>query len=190
MFLFLDLKVFVSWIFVSVDLHIGYMSLFWRDGNGNGLQTKGLLISSLLSKVTVYTPDQLQQSLGREESGMRGTWQQQHQQKRLPLMRPQQMPRWSRHFVLHGRSARKFDDELSSSGNEEIPHLISSNIYERFSTYSFTVPEVMSASVVHLWLGFLMRDGCSDFFYSALNSRIINGRQRCRWGSVAKENFN
>jgi hypothetical protein len=38
-------------------------------------------------------PDQLQRSLGHVVSEMHGTWQQQHQQKRLPSMQHQQMPR-------------------------------------------------------------------------------------------------
>lgn len=33
-------KVFVRWIFVTVDLHIGYMSLFWCDWSTNCLKNR------------------------------------------------------------------------------------------------------------------------------------------------------
>lgn len=92
MFLFLDLKVFVSWIFVSVDLHISYVSLFWCYRNSDSLQKAQNIYCNSLKQIFNDKPDQLQQSLGREVIEMHGILQQQHQQKQLPLMRHQQMP--------------------------------------------------------------------------------------------------
>jgi hypothetical protein len=42
------------------------------------------------------------------------------------------------------------------------------------ATYSFTMSKVMSTCMAHLWLGFLMCYGSSNFFYSTLNSGIID----------------
>jgi hypothetical protein len=44
------------------------------------------------------------------------------------------------------------------------------------TTYSFTVPEIVGTSVIHLWLGFLVCYGGGDLLDSTLDSSIINSR--------------
>lgn len=180
--LFLDFKVFVCWIFISVDLHIGYVSLFGCHWNGNGLEgggggTKLTVLIIELSKsfqCKLNLPDQLRRSLGRVVNEMHGTWQRQRQRTRLPSMRHQRTPKWSRRFVLHGHLVRRFDDELKNSAGENKLAWKSAGGGMRSTTYSFTVTEVVSASMAQLWLGFLMGYGGCDFFYSALNGGVID----------------
>jgi len=40
--------------------------------------------------------------------------------------------------------------------------------------------EIVNAGMIHLWLGFLMGDGCGNLFNGTLNGSIINCWQ-CSW---------
>lgn len=75
MFLFLDLEVFVSRIFVSVDLHVGDVPFFGCNWNCDGLEGNISRVNAKLSftKRVQRLPGQLQRNPGRVVNAMRGT---------------------------------------------------------------------------------------------------------------------
>jgi hypothetical protein len=57
---------------------------------------------------------------------------------------------------------------------KNILHDSAKNLDEIISTYRLSMTEVMSVGMIHLWLGFLMGNGCCNLLDSTLNGCIIN----------------
>lgn len=100
--LFFNFKVFIRWVFISIYLHICYVSLFWCYWRSNrlvnrlkqekyfGIENKNLYI--FCQRTEIGLPDRLQRIPGHVDAAMHDIWQRPHQRTQLQSMRYRQRP--------------------------------------------------------------------------------------------------